>query len=218
MSVRASFLILLFYLSMFSVLRAQIIDPPSNDLVTWTNLKVQMEITKNLDIFIAPEVRTFNKEIDKYLSDVGIKYKISKWLDAGITYRYAQESKKKGGFKTSHRLALDLKTSNSYGDFDPTLRLRFTNKYDVKDSKQIQNLRLKGSIDYDVPKSKITPFVQSEIFYKLTKSQWSKYRLGAGASLKLSKANSIQMAYILERDVDNKDNEHIVSLGYKYKL
>lgn len=218
MSIRKISLVLFCYWSMLSLISAQSTETSSHNISTWTNIKVQKKLTKKLDLFISPEVRTVDQSVDRYLGDMGIKYKILKWLDAGITYRFAQEAKNSGGFKKSHRFAFDLKTGRSYGNFDPEFRLRFTNKYDVRDAEYIRNVRFKGSIDYDIPKSKITPFINSELFYKSSEDVWSKYRIGTGASWKLNKTNAIQLAYVLQREFEFESNEHIFRLGYKFKF
>lgn len=79
-------------------------------------------------------------------------------------------------------------------------------------------LRSKLKIDYNIPKCKIDPYVEGEIF-----NAWNlqKVRYTVGAEYVLNKKHCIDICYryqTVNEDDDEQPNRHILGLSYKFKF
>ena len=79
-------------------------------------------------------------------------------------------------------------------------------------------MRYKASLDYNIPNSKITPFVAVEAFQKLSDADLYKMRYAAGFDYKLFKKNYIGVDYKFDYYQNEYKNRHILSVGYKIKF
>lgn len=136
-----------------------------------------------------------------------------------------------------HRFAVSLTGSVDCGRFSFTLRERWqytyrpektTERYDFGSSqwedKTVRGkgrnvLRSKLKIDYNIPKCKVDPYVDVELF-----NAWAlqKMRYTIGLDWKLTKKHVFGLSYhyqdVNADDDDNDVDSHIIGLSYKFKF
>lgn len=136
-----------------------------------------------------------------------------------------------------HRFAVSLAGSVDYGRFSFSLRERWqytyrpektTERYDFSDAqwedKAVKGkgrnvLRSKLKVDYNIPKCKVDPYVDVELF-----NAWSlqKVRYTVGIDWKLTKKHIFGLTYhyqdVNADDDDNDVDSHIIGLSYKFKF
>lgn len=80
-------------------------------------------------------------------------------------------------------------------------------------------LRSRLKVDYNIPKCKVDPHAEVELF-----NSWGlqKTRVTVGGDWKVAKQHTISFAYAYQNvgddDDDNDPNSHIIAVGYKYKF
>lgn len=136
-----------------------------------------------------------------------------------------------------HRVSLSLTGSVSLGDWSLSLRERWqytyrpektTERYDF-DNEWWEKTTVKGKgknvlrsrlqVEYNIPKCKIDPFANVELF-----NAWNiqKVRYTLGADWKLQKRHVVTAFYRYQDvngdDDDNDPDSHILGLGYTYKF
>lgn len=79
--------------------------------------------------------------------------------------------------------------------------------------------REKLSVEYEIKKVGLSPFGSPELFSPLRLiSNFEKYRVFAGLEFKLAKLHQISLAYGIQHNFTNANNEYIIVFGYKYKI
>ena len=136
-----------------------------------------------------------------------------------------------------HRCNVSLTGSVDLGRFGLSLRERWQytyrplakeKKYDVDNdewddvkSKGKHALRSRLQVDYNIPKCKVDPFANVEMFNYQGGERKMRYQ--AGVEWKLSKQHVFQLAYRYQTvnnddDDDGDTNSHLIGLGYKFKF
>lgn len=136
-----------------------------------------------------------------------------------------------------HRFSVSATGSVGLGRFKLSLRERWqytyrqektVRRYDfdnewwedkVRMSKSKHLLRSRFKADYDVPKCKVDPYVEVELF---TGSSLEKVRYTAGADWKIRKKHVVNFFYRYQTihgdDDDMEVNRHILGVGYTFKF
>lgn len=165
------------YLHIIGVISCLILTKTSlgqNDFGLWTGVEVNSSITKDIKIGLEGQARFDNnasKMKETYCSP-SIKWDILKMLRVGFNYRLSNipyNSTSTNRINT-HRYTFDLDLRNlmnlreKKSDFDLSLRIRGTREYEaLKRTQSYLRFRLKA--DYNIPKTKVTPFLAVELFY-----------------------------------------------------
>ena len=132
---------------------------------------------------------------------------------------------------------MSLAGSVDWGRFDFSLRERWQytyrpvakgKKYDVDNdewddvkSKGKHALRSRLQIGYNIPKCKVDPFVNVEMFNYQGGERKMRYQVGV--EYKLNKQNVFGLAYRYQTvnnddDDDGDANSHLIGLSYKFKF
>ena len=193
-------------------------DVRINSFNTWTSLKLEKKINSKFRITVNPQVRFKEKEWSSYFVETEARYKVNKLLSSYVGYRYRIKKKNKQGTKSTGRIYADVKVSKSIERFKPSFRIRFQNLKDYEDLDIENTLRSKLSTSYDIRKTKIEPQIAFELFYSLTNSTVPKTRYLIGSSYDLSKRQSFSLAYQLDYNYDDPENEHILVMKYNFKF
>ncbi|MBQ2235830.1 MAG: DUF2490 domain-containing protein [Muribaculaceae bacterium] len=86
-------------------------------------------------------------------------------------------------------------------------------------SKNSHVLRSKLQVEWNIPKSKFTPWVSAELF---NDSVLDKLRLQAGVDYTYKKRHTFTLSFrhqwVFEKDDSGEDDTNLVGLGYKYKF
>lgn len=207
-------LVLIFLLNGIN-LSAQDIE---NNFKIRTSAELSFEPIKKLKLNIIPELRFDDSfSLDEYLLEGEAVYKPVKFLSLAASYRFVADLKQTKDTDYFNRFAFSATAKKEFKNFESAFRLRYTNDAD-DDSGNIQFLRYKASLNYDIPKNKITPFVAVEAFQRLTDGDLYKMRYSAGIDYKLFKKNYIGLSYKLDYYQKEYKNNHILSVGYKIKF
>lgn len=107
-----------------------------NGPATWFELEFSKKIVKNLKVEFNPELRLHGGfEMDTYILEGGLSYKLYKYLTLAGYYRYEneynyREKRQIYEWEPSNRFAFDAKTGFELKRFDMQFRVRYTNGSD----------------------------------------------------------------------------------------
>jgi opacity protein-like surface antigen len=185
-------------------------------------------------------------DLSRWSISAGLSYKICKYLKAGISYKfiydhngneyddddvytpyYWQPRQRFGAGMTGSykfgRLSLSLRemyqytyhrervTSASYDIFAGEWSF---NKQTI--SKHKGYLRSKLEAEYNIRKSRFTPFASCELYSDVSDFDTSKVRYTLGTDYKINKHNALNVFY---RFIDGKNNDsHVIGIGYTFKI
>lgn len=189
-----------------------------NEFQLRTSVKVGFNLVKHVKLSFTPEVRFKNDfSIDKYQLEVAIDYQPIKLISLGGSYRFVINPRNTKDTEYLSRYAFDITFQKKLKRFNPSLRLQYTNDDDdVEDASVF--MRYKASLEYNIPKTKITPTLGIEAFQQLENGQMNKMRYSLGLDYKLSKHNYIGLGYKLDYYLKEYKNKHIVEVQYKYSF
>lgn len=198
------------------------------DPSTWFELEFSKKIVKNLKFEFNPELRLLGGfEMDSYILEGGLSYKLHKYLTLAGYYRYENEWKYKnstGAYKgqvAANRLAFDAKSGFEYKRLAFQFRVRYTNgaDFDQTTDDRASYFRYRAKIDYDVKGSKLIPFVSVEAFHDLILKEVDKMRYTAGLAYPINKNNEVGLFYRLQDYSDaTKTSMNIIGIGYSLKF
>lgn len=170
-----------------------------------------------------------NQRWDKFFPELSVKYKVHKYFKPDIDYRFIfNQSKNNQRITTGHRINLNFNTGFTADRLDFKFRARVQYKFDrffaTEDYEpDFDNAaRLKATIKYNIKGSKIDPRLENEIFYNTNSGQFgrqfTKYRFGIGADVKLPNRNvlTVKYRYDHEFNLSNPQRFHILSLAHDY--
>lgn len=172
-----------------------------------------------------------NSRWDKVFPEFSARYNMSDYFKPSIDYRFVVNQQRNGYEITSgHRVNLNLNSGYAYDRFDFKFRVRFQYKFnrfatstgDSYEPDFDNAIRFKPVIKYNIKGSKIDPRIESEWFYNTDNSptgkQFTKYRFGIGADVKLPNKNviTIKYRYDYEFNLANPQRFHILSLAHEY--
>lgn len=198
---------------------------------TWLEAEFSKKIVKNLKVEFNPELRLLGGfEMDSYILEGGLSYKVHDFLTIAGYYRYEnernfREKREIYEWEPSNRFAFDAKTGFEWKRFDTQFRLRYTNGSDFDDATDNKDsfFRYRVKIDYNIKGQKLNPFVSVEAFHDLVLEDFEKMRYTAGLNYPINKKSEIGLFYRLQdylemNDEDPKESLHIIGLGYSLKL
>jgi len=189
-----------------------------NNYQTRTSVELSFEPIKKLKLNFIPELRfDENLALDKYLFEGEAVYKPLKFLSLGATYRFGGNLRDNKDTEYFNRFAFNATAKKEFNRFESAFRLRYTNDADDEVNNE-EFLRYKASLDYNIRKSKITPFVGVEAFQRLSDAELYKMRYMAGVDYKLFKKNYLGVSYKLDYYQKEYKNRHIFSVAYKIKF
>lgn len=200
---------------------------------TWMELEFSKKIVKNLKVEFNPELRLFGGfEMDSYILEGGLSYKLHDYLTLAGYYRYEnernfREKREIYEWEPSNRIAFDAKTGVEWKRFDIQFRLRYTNGSDFDESTDNKDsfLRYRGKVGYDIRGSKIVPYLSVEAFHDLNLKYFDKMRYTSGFGYPINKKNEIGLFYRLQdfyelddSALDIKESMHIIGVNYSLKF
>ena len=192
---------------------------------TWMELEFSKKIIKNLKIEFNPELRLFGGfEMDSYILEGGLSYKLHKYLTLAGYYRYEneynyREKRQIYEWEPASRLAFDAKSGFELKRFDFQFRLRYTNgtDFDETTDDKASYFRYRAKIDYDIKGSKLAPFISVESFHDLILKDIDKTRYTGGLAYPINKSNELSLFYRLQ-DYSEADKESMDIIGVGYSL
>ena len=191
-----------------------------NQMQLRSSASFSKKIVPKLKIEVEPELRwRYSEGFDRFQLNSQLEYKLIKYVDVFAGYRLIGDKNKDEEIEYSHRTKFGATGKIKLSDFKPSLRLMYTDYADDSESDDRNNfIRYKLSLEYNIPKCKLTPEIAFEGFYELDESIIYKYRYKAGFDYKLSKKLTLSTGYSLDYFKTEYKNRHIIDLGLKIKL
>lgn len=214
---------------LFFLISTSLISFSQDDFGIWYSITAEKKLVKNLVLDFDANVRTNNNasEIDEAFFDIGLTYKINKYLSAAASYRFTEFRENDDLFHPRHKWFADLKGKLPLGDFEISARLRFQQRYKTyfedendKESKEVGRIKLKTL--YDIPSFPVNPYLGAEFFFPMfsaSKRSVEKNRFMAGFEFNIAKKHSIDLEYMFQRDfLPHISDMNIISVGYNLRF
>lgn len=151
-------------------------------------------------------------------SDVGIRYKLTDWLNVASEYRYAVRV----GSANRQRIGFQARAGHKVGRFDLGYRFTWQRNYLERDRHRTL-LRNRFKVEYNIRKWKLDPEFSVEFFTRTDRPEgWfllgTRYKLGT--NWRLAKGHSLGPTLIYDRDgvVNDPVNRFIFSIDYGINL
>ncbi len=194
---------------------------------TWVELEFSKKIIQNLKVEFNPELRMFGGfEMDSYILEGGLSYKLHKYLTLAGYYRFEneynyREKRQIYEWEPASRIAFDAKSGFELKRFDFQFRLRYTNGSDFDDTTddKASFFRYRAKVDYDIKNSKLIPFASVEAFHDLIAKDVDKMRYTGGLAYPINKKNELSLFYRLQDYSETgKESMNILGIGYSLKF
>lgn len=203
----------LFLLIFASSAKAQDVE---NEFQSRTSVSLSTKLMKNLKLSFNPELRFDDSfSIDKTVLEGAASYKLFKNFSLGAGYRFYSNKRETKSTEYYSRYAFNLKYKKSFNRFKPSLKISYAN---FSNDSESDVMRYKAAVQYDIKKSKFTPYAGVEAFQKISGSDLEKMRYFIGTDYKICKKNYININYKFDYFQNEYKNKHIVSIGYKLKF
>ena len=198
----------------------------ADDAQLWMSAGVRVRPTKRLRLNFDQQLRLDQNlsRVDKVNTDVTLTYKARKWLSLGGGYRFSMRTGDSDALGPSQRLHVQGQVSGDLGPVGVSYRLRFQDSFAWDNSKLDleHTLRNRVALNYDTD-TMVTPGIAAELFTRLAERQeelLKKIRITVGVRLKPNKKHAVDVFYRMHLPLADPENpvEHIVGLGYEYRL
>lgn len=188
---------------------------------TWFEFEVTKDITKKLELSLAPEIRfKENFELNEYFFEPGLEYKFNDFFSLGGKYRIGNNLKNNGDSQFYGRFAFDAKTQYEWKKLETQLRLRYTNSDDFSDdgNDKTNYLRLRLKMEYSLKKLDLKPYAAYEIYREIDEKDFDKSRWETGLEYKINKHHRIGAYFKINDYFSDKESINILGFTYKLKL
>lgn len=201
----------------------------NDEFMVWTNVGVSGDLVKRTDWTAELNTRFDNQGVATFFPELGINYKLTKWLKPSVEYRFVIDKNRYGNYKAAHRLNFNAKFKENFDRLSLGFRLRYQYAFDSRSSFDYdadfdQAFRFKPEIEYDINDFILSPKFTSEFFYNPTLGEngrrFDKVRIGIGASFDLNNDHDISFRYQIDKRFHAFDRgvRHVIALSYEYKL
>ena len=218
---------------MTSLFSLQFSAQTENDAGMWSTFTLQKKINKKISVVIDQEFRLREnfQRINLFYTNIGIDYKINKYLKISPSYRAIQKMRLNSTLSHRHRLSLDATLKKKFNNVILAERVRYQIEVQdfltsTKGKLPEQFLRFKTDVKYDLH-NKITPFVSCELRYQIRSWRGNDmlYNYGfhrirniIGADYQLNDTHTITIYYLVQNEFNIKDLENIYILGLAYTI
>ncbi len=205
----------------------------SKDAGMWATFTLQHSFTKKINLVIDQEFRLKEnyQRINLFYTNIGIDYKLYKFLKISPTYRSIQKKRLDGTYSFRHRLMLDVTLKKKLQKITLSERIRYQievqDLYTSKKGKLAEQfLRFKTDLKFAV-NEKLTPYISCELRYQIKspRGDGSRYnesfhrvRNVLGIEYQINKKNSVNLYYLFQSEFNISTPESIYILGIAYSL
>lgn len=197
----------------------------------WTGVEVTKPLSNSLSVSVVPELRMTSSplRVDDMLLEANIAFKPLKWLQLVGGYRYSRfyESDFDDRFN-GHRYSIAVQPKLELGRFTFSYRGQYQHSmiywYDMGYSIETKdNFRNRLQISYNIPKTKIEPFVMGELYYDLTsakQNEFNRLRARAGVTYPLNKRNEIEVfcQYQTKLNSNTPETSYVLGIFYSFSF
>lgn len=220
-------LIILLYTNLYTLYGQEEYDTiVVSDLETWHNVQFEYKFNKKFKVGISEHIRLEENslKLDRFFTEIELKYKVFKAFEVNGAYRFITEQKK-SGLSNGQRWNIDGIYGHKFNRLKLSGRIRYQSKIEFPKSENTKEnkLRLKLKLDYNIKKWKLDPYLSNEIFRSTNNAlgnSWETYRLSMGTKFKFNKQHSLGAFYGMETELNesNPKTTYLFGLGYKYTL
>lgn len=211
------------------VFSAVYIHGQETDFGLWLEVNTKFGLLKNLYGSFSVSQRTFNNtsQIEQGFAEAGLQYRISRNFSVSGSYRLIKNIEDDSRYYYRNKMFVDLRYSQPFSNLKMSARLRVqrTVKTYIEDDDDLQAkyyVRLRLKSEYIIPSFPVSPFAYFESFTPVFADsgiETDKYRVAAGAEVKISRRSSFEAGYLYQHKFDdNTVRSHIMSLGYNLKF
>jgi len=199
---------------------------PTKDFQSWNSISVEKRIFKKYSILLDQDIRLDqNASMFKdYITVIGAHYVVNKYIKVRGLYRFTLSEDFEDGTSYEHRWYADGMLRYKPGRFIYGYRLRYQLSYEDLDANRFHHLRNRFTLKYDIPKSKILPYVGVELYYSLNdpiKNSVERSRYTAGIEYAISDYLGVSCFYRLQKRKtygSKPYNRYILGLGASYEF
>lgn len=220
-----------FCLSLFAIvaLLPSTLLAQRDDFGVWYTLSFRKELSKKFTADISEELRTISNatEVDQFFTDLGVSYKLTRYVDVAGYYRFIRKRENNGRFFRRNRFFGELSAGYLYNRVEFGYRFRYQQQSDQYAEDWNDNIprwynRHRLELSYNIKGVKLTPSVACELFYRLNYKQTffhDNTRWSFSGKYKFSKHHSAEISYLINTDLyPERKYLYILSLGYRYSL
>lgn len=205
----------------------------SKDAGMWATLSVQHTLTKKINFVVDQELRLKEnfQRINLFYTNIGIDYKLNKFIKVSPTYRAIQKKLLDGFYSNRHRLMLDVTIKKKHNKITLSERVRYQievqDLYTSKKGKLAEQfLRFKTDFKYSLA-DKFTPYISCELRYQIRSprgdgpvydNNFHRIRNVLGLEYQLNKKNSVNLYYLIQTEFNISTPESIYILGLAYTV
>jgi hypothetical protein len=216
------FLLLLLFISSYSF------SQQTNEL--WTGMGVSKKLNSNLELTLDINSRVYDYTLRLIYPELSLKYKVNKWFKPSIDYRGLNQLNKYGNYKYSNRFNFNLNFEKSIKRYTFGFRLRYQYVFNgIRSTEDYspefdQTIRLKPSVKYEIKKSKFTPSGSIEWFYNPengpTGDRFTKIRASFGTDINLKGPHLLSVYYLYGQNINvaKSKSQNIISIYYCYTI
>lgn len=195
-NIKGIIIMLLLFGSCASSFSQEIIK--TQDIGVWIGANLEYKIDKDYKIRLSQDLRLYenSKKVEKYITDLGLNYRINKKFSLGTNIRYFLNRKKDKTLSQDWRYNIDFKYKKKYfKKIGFKYRLRFQSIYEnlfgVVKGGINSNLRNYVELKYKVNKSN-SVYSSFELFREITvyrKPYFNKFRVSIGNQIESNIGN-----------------------------
>jgi hypothetical protein len=200
-----------------------------NDAGLWTSVGIDKDLADDFKADLEMETRFYENisELESAFLDLSLEYKLTKFLDVGVDYRFGNKKELNDIYLLRQRVAGNIYLDTDWRDLEFGYRLRLQRNLEGirRDEAGIEfssAVRHKFSITLDLP-DKYEIETEYEIFTGRTdqnRFDQTDWRVKAELKKGITKDDNISIGYLIQRQV-NENNplmEFVFMVSYSYEL
>ncbi len=195
------------------------------DFGIWYNFNAAHSLSKKMEMTLKASLRTYKNAsvIDETYLEGELSYEFNKYLSAAASARIAETREKNGEYHIRYKYFASVKGKLPVERFTFSTRamlmvINRTYVEDEDDDRTFSTFRLKLKVDYNINNFPVDPYLGIESFTKIvvdSENIIDKSRFLAGFEYKISKKHSLELEYMLDRDLTpDLSYTHLISATY----
>jgi hypothetical protein len=199
-----------------------------NDAGLWLSVDIKKKFTQTFSLQYSHSTR-FNENITKtgsVINELGVNYRFNKKSKVSLFYRFNMQRELNNMYVPVSRFYVDYSYGLNPGNFDLDFRLRFQSQqknvsfYDFDD---ITGNAIRPKISLKTSVRKFEPYVFGELFIPIFDSSSAsidKIRIGFGLEYEINKRHSIDVGYMIQKELyeKNPETDFVIKIGYKFNF
>lgn len=197
------------------------------DAGLWSSVSASAQVSKKFQINLAAEIRLSENlsQLSRAFSEVGVEYKLRKWLDGSLTYR-GGTANNQSSYDYRQRLQFGLAAKKKFDDFALSLQTRWQLGINGPNSDSDSDFytTLRNKFQFKYTKLNGLDLATSGEIFNNTKAYQSfslqNWRWTISVEKKINKKNYISLGYMIQKGLLDSPQEldYIIMVNYKLEL